>query len=406
MTVEERMNGGEPRSRWPRRLGRAALALVLLAIGAAAGAAWSERRAAAIRAATPATPPGAATAPAPPGHVPVNPVPSAATASTEPVEVALTPDAMARIGLTTAVVRQAAGGEGLAVPATIMPNAYRDTKVNALVGGIVRTVSAELGSMVVPGQTLAVIGSQELAEAQTKYLSMRAMLEADHQKLRRTEKLVELGSASQQELEEITAVHVAHATEVAAARERLAILGLSGQQIERLTEAAQIVSEVVVAAPVGGAVTARAVNPGQVVMAGQEQFVVADLGTVWAVGEVYERDMAHVDRGRRPTLRRRQCRGACCEAGSPTSTRGSIRWHARPRCAWRSRTRVRICASECTSPCAWRWGRAARSCWSLGLRSSPSARRPSSICRWPAAKGDSWSAQSRSAPSWGMPSRS
>jgi RND family efflux transporter MFP subunit len=161
----------------------------------------------------------------------------------------------------------------------------------------VRTVSAELGSIVASGQALAVIGSQALAEAQTKYLSMRAMLEADHQKLRRTEKLVDLGSASRQELEEITAVHVAHATEAAAARERLAILGLSGQQIERLTEAAQIVSEVVVAAPVGGAVTARAVNPGQVVMAGQELFVVADLGTVWAVGEVYERDMAHVRQG-------------------------------------------------------------------------------------------------------------
>jgi RND family efflux transporter MFP subunit len=297
MTAEERMDDGGPRPNWPRWLGRAALALVLVAVGAAAGVAWSEWRAAAIRAATPAAPPGVATVPAPPGHVPVNPVPSAATASAEPVEVALTPDAMARIGLTTAVVRQGAGGDSLVVPATIMPNAYRDTKVNALVGGIVRTVSAELGSIVASGQALAVIGSQALAEAQTKYLSMRAMLEADHQKLRRTEKLVDLGSASRQELEEITAVHVAHATEAAAARERLAILGLSGQQIERLTEAAQIVSEVVVAAPVGGAVTARAVNPGQVVMAGQELFVVADLGTVWAVGEVYERDMAHVRQG-------------------------------------------------------------------------------------------------------------
>ena len=46
-----------------------------------------------------------------------------------------------------------------------------------------------------PGQTLAVISSQELAEAQMKYLSKQAMLEVDHQKLRRTEKLVDLGSA-------------------------------------------------------------------------------------------------------------------------------------------------------------------------------------------------------------------
>jgi multidrug efflux pump subunit AcrA (membrane-fusion protein) len=257
----EGQNEVEPRSRWPHRLGQAALALALLAAGMAAGVLWSERRAAATRTAT--SSPDPATPAPPPSPAPASPAPAAGTASTEPVEVSLTPDAIARIGLKTAVVRQAPGVEGLVVPGTIMPNAYRDTKINALVGGIVRRVSAELGSIVAPGQTLAVIGSQELAEAQMKYLSMQAMLEADHQKLRRTEKLVDLGSASRQELEETTAVHAAHATEAAAARERLAILGLSRQQIERLADASQIVSDVVVVAPAEGVVTARGVNPAR-----------------------------------------------------------------------------------------------------------------------------------------------
>jgi membrane fusion protein, heavy metal efflux system len=295
--MEESVNDLESRSRWRRRLGQAVLALVLVAAGVAAGVLWSERRAAATRAATSASvPSGAATAPAPPRAAPANPATSAGT-NTDPVEVSLTPDAIARVGLKTAVVRQAPGGESLAVPATIMPNAYRDTKVSALVGGIVRAVSAELGWLVVPGQTLAVISSQELAEAQMKYLSMQAMLEADHLKLRRTEKLVDLGSASRQELEETTAVHAAHATEFAAARERLAILGLSRRQIERLTDASQIVSDVMVVAPAEGVVTTRAVNPGQVATAGQELFVAADLTKVWVVGEVYERDLAHVREG-------------------------------------------------------------------------------------------------------------
>jgi RND family efflux transporter MFP subunit len=270
--------------------------LVLLSLGVAGGVLWSERRAAATRTATSASAPSRVV-PAPvPGAAPANPA-GPPRANTEPIEVSLTPDAIARVGLKTALVRQVPGGEGLAVPATIMPNAYRDTKVSALVGGIVRTVSAELGSLVTPGVTLAVIASQELAEAQTKYLSMQAMLEADHQKLRRTEKLVDLGSASRQELEEITAVHAAHATEVAAARERLAILGLSRQQIDRLADASHIVSDVVVVSPAEGVVTSRAINPGQVVTAGQDLFVVADLSTVWAVGEVYEHDMARVRQG-------------------------------------------------------------------------------------------------------------
>jgi len=291
--MDERVSDPGPR-RWPGRLGRAAVAVALLAAGVTGGILWSERRAVGTRTMTPASSsPFTATVP-PSGYAPGTPASPMSTTSTEPIEVTLTPEAIARIGLKTAVVRQAPGGESLAVPATIIPNAYRDTRVNALVGGIARGVSVELGSHATTGQTLAVMSSQELAEAQMKYLSMQAMLQADHQKLRRTEKLVELGSASRQELEEVTAVHIAHATEVAAARERLLILGLSPEQVGRLTDASQIVSEVVVVAPAEGVVTARAVNPGQVVMAGQELFVVADLSTVWAVGEVYERDMAQV----------------------------------------------------------------------------------------------------------------
>src|SRR5712692_9499272 len=186
------------------------------------------------------------------------------------VEVSLTPEAAERAGIKTAVVRSEAAGSAITVPGTVMSNAYRDTKVNALVGGVIRQVSVELGSFVESGQPLAVVFSAELAEAQMKYLSMQAMLEADHQKLQRTERLVTLGSASRQELEEITATHAGRATEVAAARQRLVLLGLSANQIAQVTDASHVVSEVAVPAPASGVVIARSVNPGQVVTSGQD----------------------------------------------------------------------------------------------------------------------------------------
>src|SRR5919106_1466798 len=98
-----------------------------------------------------------------------------------------------------------------------------------------------------------------------KYLSMRAMLEADHQKRVRTEKLLALGAVSRQELEEVTAVPAAHETEVAAARQRLILLGLSGDRVAKLTSADQVVAEVAVPAPSDGIVVTRSINPGQVV---------------------------------------------------------------------------------------------------------------------------------------------
>ena len=220
----------------------------------------------------------------------------------EAVEVSLTPEAVERAGIKTAAARRAAASATVTVPGTIMSNAYRDTKVNALVGGVVRQVTVELGTAVTRGQPLTVIFSAELADAQMKYLAMLAMLNADHLKLERTQKLVTLGAASRQELEEITAIHVGHETEVAAARQRLLLLGLGPDDVSRLMDASHVVSEVTVRAPADGVVIARGVNPGQVVGAGQELFTVTDLSTVWVIGDLYEKDFPAVRVGSESTV--------------------------------------------------------------------------------------------------------
>src|SRR5256885_16503573 len=105
--------------------------------------------------------------------MPGMPAKAPSSSSEEAVEVSLTPDAIERAGIKTAVVGTQATMSTLTVPGTVTSNAYRDTKVNSLVGGIVRQVSADLGAVVGRGQPLAVIFSAELAEAQMKYLSDR-----------------------------------------------------------------------------------------------------------------------------------------------------------------------------------------------------------------------------------------
>src|SRR5881409_2740552 len=309
---------GERERRRGRSVGRyvgwAAAGLILLVAGAWAGAVWSERRAAMdgrakATAAKQGANPDGGRSPAGgsmPGMLGMaasgKADPPASAKGEETIEVTLTPEAIERAGIRTADVRSGAALSGITVPGTVMSNAYRDTKVNALVGGIVRQVSVELGSPVASGQPLAVIFSIELAEAQMKYLSMRAMLEADHQKLVRTEKLVGLGAASRQELEEVTATHASRATEVAAARQRLLLFGLSSDQVAQLRDASHVVSEVTVHAPGDGVVIARAVNPGQVVPSGQELFMVTDLKTVWVIGDLYEKDFATVRVGSPATV--------------------------------------------------------------------------------------------------------
>jgi RND family efflux transporter MFP subunit len=295
--VEGRVHRGRPRHPIRQRLWQPLIGTALVAAGLAAGVVWSGRYGAPQQTTSNvSTTPGAM--PAMPGM----PAKAAAPPGDETVEVSLTPEAVERAGIKTMIVERQTTASWITVPGTVTTNAYRDTKVNSLVGGVVREVSADLGASVTRGQPLAVIFSTELAEAQMKYLSVQAMFEADHQKLVRTEKLVALGAASRQELEDVTAAHAGHSTEVAAARQRLLLLGLTANQVTGLTDASHVVSDVIVRAPGDGVVVARSVNPGQVVGAAQELFVVTDLRTVWAIGDLYEKDFASVDVGSPATI--------------------------------------------------------------------------------------------------------
>src|SRR3989442_14989900 len=113
---------------------------------------------------------------------------------------------------------------------------------------------------------------------------MPALSQGDHENVERTEKPATLGAGSRQELEEVAATHTGHETEVAAARQRLLLLGLSPADISRLIDASHVVSEVTVPAPTHGVVIARTVNPGQGVGAAPELFTATDLSTGWVVG--------------------------------------------------------------------------------------------------------------------------
>jgi cobalt-zinc-cadmium efflux system membrane fusion protein len=238
----------------------------------------------------PVAPPAPAAAPA---------VPAAPPAETE---VTLSADALARAGLKTARVEAVEPTVVVRVPASVVANAYREVKVTPLVGGVVTRVDAQLGTPVQRGAPLATVFSSELADVQTKYLSLRAMLEADEKKLDRTRQLADIGAASRQELEEVTALHASRLTELEAARQRLLLLGLSRRQIAELHGADRVVSTVVVPAPIDGVVTARTANLGQVVGMGQELFVVTDLSEVWVVGDLYEQDFPKVRTGSEATL--------------------------------------------------------------------------------------------------------
>ena len=146
------------------------------------------------------------------------------------VEVGETLDGVVASASTTGVVKA---------------NEYDETPVVSPVGGIVKRINVRLGQLVRRGQTVAVVSSDELAQTQSRYLSMKAELdeaqkrykralnlsevseesrneldktkanlrtaEAEHVRhlshYQRTEKLVEIGATSRDEFEKVKAMH-------------------------------------------------------------------------------------------------------------------------------------------------------------------------------------------------------
>lgn len=222
--------------------------------------------------------------------------PNRPTALAGDQKLTLTPEQVQHAGLKVETVGEqpSAQAAGLMTTGTVQANTYKETPVMSLVGGIVRSVSAELGQNVKRGQKVVVVFSNELADAQSRYLTAVATLDEHHQHHLRTIKLVEIGAASRQELEEATSKYREAESNVANLRQKLLLLGLSRERIDALTSTSQISSEVTVTAPSSGTLTSRSVNPGEVIEANKELMRVTDLSSVWVVGQVYEKDLATI----------------------------------------------------------------------------------------------------------------
>ncbi|HEX8286303.1 MAG TPA: efflux RND transporter periplasmic adaptor subunit [Pyrinomonadaceae bacterium] len=221
------------------------------------------------------------------------------TAAPGEATLTVTPEVAARAGLQVEAVGEQLAPEASqqAANGVVQANAYRSTPVLSLVGGRLVSVSAEAGQEVRRGQQLAVVFSDELAMAQSRYLSAQAELEEHHLHHARTLQLVEIGAASREEFEQATSVLKKAEAELAAQRQRLLLLGLTPQRVAALRGPAQVSSEIPLAAPAAGTVISRAANPGEVVEANKEILRVADLSNVWVVAQVFEKDLARVRTG-------------------------------------------------------------------------------------------------------------
>ncbi len=281
-------------NRWSARKRWLLIAVLIIVVAAAVLAVWFMQRAGSSSVAgRPVPEPSGSIVPSPSSEGSSGETPRAGD-----ILITLSPDKLENAHIKTEAVNTqpgaiAASGGGLRTTGTVASNAYKEVPVLPVAGGVVREVKAQLGDRVKRGQPLAVIFSTDLADAQSEYVKMQAEIEKHHQNYRRTAELVEIGAASRQELEEATAMYKTEQAKLAGMKQHLVLLGMGEKQIDEL-RANRLQPLITVESPSSGTVLSRTVNAGEVIMTGKELFRVADLSTVWVVGQIYESNFATV----------------------------------------------------------------------------------------------------------------
>ena len=138
--------------------------------------------------------------------------------------------------------------------------------------------------------------SGDLGLAQSAYLKARARRHVAEQAYQRAEYLYKEKVIGQAEAQRREGEMIGVRAETQEAREGLRLLGMSDKEINTLERTQMIRSQVAIVAPFAGRVIARDLTKGEVVETTHKLFVVADLSTVWVVGNVSEKDISYMQR--------------------------------------------------------------------------------------------------------------
>lgn len=223
--------------------------------------------------------------------------------------------AQTNAGIETVPVASTRLPATLEVTGIVTADESRVAHVRPLARGVVQKIAVSLGSRVTVDQPLLTYDNIELGQLVGEFLSERAsrrQAETDRDvkrtALARAEALIKIEAIAQQELDvrraefrnAEAAVGSAQAG-VSRVEEQLHRFGLSDADVAALAPDAnetphRAFSLSTLRAPFTGIVTKLDVAVGEVVEPDKELFTVADIGTVWVLADVYERDISKIQR--------------------------------------------------------------------------------------------------------------
>lgn len=206
----------------------------------------------------------------------------------------LTPEELARTPIEVAAVARGQSSLPRTFPATVQSNENELAEVTTLTRGRVVKVHVDVGQDVKKDTLLAVLHSSDLGVAEGAYLKAKAKLHEAELVYERARDLYEHKAVSLAELQRREAEMKTARAEARETYNRLELLGVPREEVDRLDRQHTIKADVPLRAPFDGRVIMRNITRGEVVETQQRLFTVADLSDVWVVGNVPEKDVEFI----------------------------------------------------------------------------------------------------------------
>lgn len=219
--------------------------------------------------------------------------PGAEAAEKKESGLKLSAEEIQRAGVQVTPLQAQTADDVVKVTATIKANQDRAARIAPRVEGRIVRVAANLGDRVRAGQTLAVLDSVSLGEAQSAMREAQAahrVAQADYDRASKlaTEEIVPQKDVlrARGELDKASA-------QVRAARDKLRLLGATGGADE---------TGFAIVSPIAGTVIEKKASMGELATPEQPLFAVADLSRVWIEANLTEDVLARIKTGAAATV--------------------------------------------------------------------------------------------------------
>lgn len=180
-------------------------------------------------------------------------------------------------------------------------DADASTAVFSPLSGRVTRVFVGLGEHVEAGQRLLAVEAPELVQGESDLYNAASQLGLAEVNEHRKHAAYESKGGSLQDWQQSQADLASAETALAAARNRLRILGKTAPEIAAMERTRTHDPIAYVLAPIAGIVTDREVGPGQYLQSGSTSavYTIGDLSEVWLIAAVREDDAPLIERGQR-----------------------------------------------------------------------------------------------------------